>query len=446
MKKVITYGTFDMLHEGHMNLLRNAKKLGGHLTVGVTSEGYDQYRGKLNVAQSTLERIESVRRTGLADEILVEEYEGQKIDDIQRLGIDIFAIGSDWVGRFDFLKPYCEVVYLERTKGVSSTMLRDGQRPFLRFGIVGAGRITGRFIMESKFVSGVTVDGVYGPREAGPRALAEQYELSFFTTDYDALLERVNAVYIASPHLTHYDYARRAILRGKHVLCEKPLSLSHEEAMDLFSLARQQGVVLMEAVKTAYMPAFRRLVSLSKSGKIGTIRSVNATFTKLVPHGLREWDASAGGSVTELASYPLLAVFSLLGLAYRELAFTVYSDEKTGLDALTRVDLWYDGAMATATVGLGVKSEGSLVVSGTRGYVYVPAPWWLTEGFELRYEDPAALEKNFFKLAGDGLRYEIVEFAHQISEGKGDAQAQAISLATAQVIGAFRCGENIRRV
>ena len=104
MKRVITYGTFDLLHEGHINLLRRAKALGDFLIVGVTSESYDRYRGKLNVKQSLAERVENIRTTRLADQIVIEEYEGQKIDDIVKMNIDIFAIGSDWVGRFDYLK------------------------------------------------------------------------------------------------------------------------------------------------------------------------------------------------------------------------------------------------------------------------------------------------------------------------------------------------------
>ena len=138
MKRVITYGTFDLLHEGHINLLRRAKALGDFLIVGVTSESYDRYRGKLNVKQSLAERVENIRTTRLADQIVIEEYEGQKIDDIVKMNIDIFAIGSDWVGRFDYLKEYCEVVYLESTKGISSTDLRNEQHPLIRFGIAGS--------------------------------------------------------------------------------------------------------------------------------------------------------------------------------------------------------------------------------------------------------------------------------------------------------------------
>lgn len=239
MTKVITYGTFDLLHHGHRNLLKRAKALGDYLIVGVTSESYDRYRGKLNVQQSLMERIENVRGLGLADEIVVEEYEGQKIDDIVRLQVDIFAIGSDWTGRFDYLKEYCQVVYLERTKGISSTELRDRQHPLIRLGVVGSGRIANRFIPESKFVSGVTVEGVFNPHEDSARSFAQRHELGFWSSEYEEFLSRVNAVYIASPHETHYEYAEHALRAGKHVLCEKPMVFTASEAERLFGLARE---------------------------------------------------------------------------------------------------------------------------------------------------------------------------------------------------------------
>ena len=125
MIKVITYGTYDLLHYGHINLLKRAKELGDYLIVGVTADDFDKRRGKINVQQSLTERIENVRKTGLADEIIVEEYEWQKIDDIKNYNVDIFTVGSDWKGKFDFLKDYCEVVYLPRTEGISTTQLKE---------------------------------------------------------------------------------------------------------------------------------------------------------------------------------------------------------------------------------------------------------------------------------------------------------------------------------
>ena len=442
MKKVITYGTFDQLHQGHINLLRNAKALGDYLIVGVTSESYDYYRGKLNVQQSVSERIESVRATGLADEILVEEYEGQKIDDIVQKGVDIFAIGSDWVGRFDYLKEFCDVVYLERTKGISSSQIRDRKHPLIRFGIVGCGRIANRFVVESKFVSGSTVEGVFSifPEEA--ETFCDKHELSFHAADYDAFLEPINAVYIATPHNTHFDYAKRALLAGKHVLCEKPMTYTKAQARELYELARRKNLILMEAFKTAYCPGFQRLVSCAKSGKIGRIVSVDAAFTKLVNSNCREMqNDGVGGSMMELATYPLLAIFKLLGFEYSDVHFTSFRGEEGGVDLFTRADFTYGGATATAKVGLGVKTEGSLVISGTRGYIYVPAPWWKTDYFELRYENPADNEKNFYRFSGDGLRYEIVEFLNRITTGEMNPLACRISEEIAGLLEIYRSNE-----
>ena len=103
MIKVITYGTYDLLHHGHIRLLQRAKALGDYLIVGVTSDTFDRERGKINAQQSLMERVEAVKATGIADEIIIEEYEGQKIDDIKRLNVDIFTVGSDWRGKFDYL-------------------------------------------------------------------------------------------------------------------------------------------------------------------------------------------------------------------------------------------------------------------------------------------------------------------------------------------------------
>ena len=124
MTKVITYGTYDLLHYGHIRLLERAKALGDYLIVGVTADDFDKTRGKINVQQSLMERVLAVKKTGLADEIIIEEYEGQKIDDILRYNVDIFTVGSDWKGKFDFLKEYCDVVYLPRTPEISTTRIK----------------------------------------------------------------------------------------------------------------------------------------------------------------------------------------------------------------------------------------------------------------------------------------------------------------------------------
>lgn len=425
MKKVITYGTYDLLHQGHINLLRRAKELGDYLIVGVTSDSYDKGRGKLNVCNSLMERVEAVKATGYADEIIVEEYEGQKIDDIIKYGVDIFAIGSDWRGKFDYLRDYCEVVYLERTRGISSTLLRT--QHIVKLGVIGCGRIAGRFVPESKYVSGVDVAGVYNPHKLSASEFAEKYELSFYSDDLKEFLDKVEAVYIASPHLSHYNYVHQALLAGKHVLCEKPLVLDCKQAKELYALAEKNRLILLEALKTAYCPAFMHLISLVKSGIIGKIVDVDASFTKLVSGDVRELDLKqAGGSMTELGSYPLLPIFKLLGCEYQDIRF--YSSFQNGVDVFTRGIVKYNSEIATFKVGLGAKTEGCLIISGTKGYVYVPAPWWKTEYFEVRFENQDLTKKYFYKFDGDGLRYELNDFIGMIKRGVADSYKLSANL------------------
>ena len=435
MKKVITYGTYDLLHQGHINLLQRAKALGDYLIVGVTNDNFDRERGKLNVVNNVLERVEAVKATGLADKIIIEDYFGQKIDDIQKYDIDIFAIGSDWKGEFDYLKEFCEVVYLPRTEGISSTMLRGEKQNITRIGIVGCGLIAKRFVPEAAFVSGVEITGVYdidnniGNNFAKSNNIAKNYD------SYDDMLHDVDAVYVATPHLSHYEYSKRAIQAGKHVLCEIPLVLEKIQAEELYSLAEKQGVILMEANKTAHCPAFNHLMVMIKSGAIGEVVDIEASLSRLLPDRTRrEFDAEqAGGSMYESAVYPLLPIFRLLGTEYSEM--NLYSRMENGVDIYTKGVMRYPKAVCSFKIGLGVKTEGNLVISGTKGYAYVQAPWWKTDYFELRYEDLNQNKKFFYKWDGEGLRYEIQEWISCIINKRyGSArltQSESIAMAGA---------------
>lgn len=411
MKKVITYGTYDLLHQGHINLLRRAKKLGDYLIVGVTNDSFDQERGKLNVRNNVLERVEAVKATGYADEIIIEDYVGQKIDDIQKYDVDVFAIGSDWEGKFDYLKEFCEVVYLPRTEGISSTMLREESITDVKVGIIGCGRVARRFPSEADVVSGVKVVAAYDIDSQAAQTLASLSEQIVVYTNIRDFYDNVDAVYIATPHLTHYEYIKQSIAAGKHVLCETPLVLNGMDAKELYKLAEKQGVFLMEANKTAHCPAFNHLMVMIKSGVIGEVVDVEASLSKLWDDDktLREFDPQqAGGSMYELGSYPLLPIMKLCGIHYENLS--IYSRMKDGVDMYTKGVLQYANAICSFKVGLGVKTEGNLIISGTKGYAYVPAPWWKTDYFELRYEDQNQNKKFFYKWDGFGLRYEIQEF------------------------------------
>ena len=201
MKKVITYGTYDLLHQGHINLLRRAKELGDYLIVGVTNDNFDRERGKLNVCNNVLERVEAVKATSLADQIIIEDYFGQKIDDIQKYDVDIFAIGSDWQGKFDYLNEYCKVVYLPRTEGISSTMLREEKQTSIKVGVVGCGNIARRFVPEADFVNGIEIVGAYDNDSAVLNEFVNINSLQSPYASFEDLLTDVDAVYCAKYRL-----------------------------------------------------------------------------------------------------------------------------------------------------------------------------------------------------------------------------------------------------
>ena len=444
MIKVITYGTFDLFHEGHYRLLERAKALGDYLIVGVTTEGYDRTRGKMNVVDSLMTRVENVRKSGFADEIIIEESAGQKFSDIKKYGIDIFTVGSDWTGCFDYLNEYCKVVYLERTKNVSSTMLREQRTRIHRIGIIGTGRIAARFIPEAKLVSGVSTQGVYNPNYDSSRKFASTWQIIAYE-EIEEFYKAVDVVYIASPHDTHYQYIKQSLEHGKHVLCEKPMVLKKEQAEELYTCAKEKGLILFEGIKTAYCPGFQKLLGIACSGVIGSIRNVEACFTKLEKKSNRELtDLKYGGSFTELGSYVMLPILKLFGIEYDKLDFESIRG-KNGLDLFTKVSMRYPNGIVTAPCGLGVKSEGRLLISGTKGYILVEAPWWKTSYFEVHFEDEKQIEKYSESFLGDGLRYEISDFLSTIN-GNGNSEfklTRSESIVLAEIMEKFLEWRNI---
>lgn len=418
MIKVITYGTYDLLHYGHIKLLERAKALGDYLIVGVTSDDFDKQRGKINVQQSLEERVAAVKKTGLADKIIIEEYEGQKIDDIKKYGIDIFTVGSDWTGYFDYLKEYCKVVYLPRTQGVSSTEIRS-EKSSLRMGMVGYSSFLKKFFEESKYVNAVKIVGLCSNDIS--KLLNLKSQLNFVTNDYNQLLDNVDAVYIHSNPSEHYQQVKKALEHHKHVLCESPIALKVNEVDELLELSKKNECVLVEAIRTAYMTAYQRLLLLLKSGKIGRVVSVDATCTSLRTYGNFSNKSLKWGAMTAWGPTALLPVFQILGTNITSCGlFSIQDNEYKNTDAFSKVNLEFGQSTATVKVGTGVKSEGELIVSGTKGYAYVPAPWWKTDYFELRFEDSSLNKRYFYQVDGEGIRYELVALAESTRDGKSD--------------------------
>ena len=411
MKKVITYGTYDLLHHGHIALLKRAKALGDYLIVGVTADGFDKERGKLNVSQSLAERIENVRNTGIADQIIVEEYEGQKISDIEKYGVDIFTVGSDWVGKFDYLSEYCQVVYLPRTRGISSTGLRAAEKPPLRIGILGLSHIAERFYSETKAVSGANVTVVYDPDPQKMTKFCRGKGLEK-AESMDELYQSCDAVFINTPVDRHYEQILAAIAVGRHVICNTPIFLTVEQANHCFEKADEAGVVLFEGIKTLYFPAFEHMLLLVKSGVIGSVKDIDVSCSQ-IPENMDQVEKNPYlGSLYDWCTDVMLPIIKIYESACQECSLTDF--RRDGFSYFTRGLLRYANATASIKVGKGIKVEGELIITGTKGYLYVPAPWWRTEYFEIRYEDLRNVKKYFYNYDGEGLRYMIYAFLHSI--------------------------------
>lgn len=432
MIKVITYGTYDLLHYGHIRLLERAKALGDYLIVGVTADDFDKNRGKINVQQSLMERVEAVRATGLADEIIIEEYEGQKIDDIRKYGIDIFTVGSDWKGKFDYLNEYCKVIYLDRTEGISSTEIRTEKRE-IRLGLIGNSAFINKVYNETKYVNGINVSVLL---TSNPDVMSDNLK-HIICDNYSTLLDKSDAVYIRSLPQYHYKQIILALESGKHVLCESPITLDYEQTKELFELAKSKNLILMEGIKTAYATAFSRLILAIKSGKIGDIVSIDATCTSL---NKTDWPG-----IFEWAPTALLPIFELLGTKYEKNIVT--HKNSADEDLFTKIDFIFDHSVASIKVGDGIKSEGQLIISGTKGYIYVPAPWWKTDYFEIRYEDANDNKRYFYQLDGEGIRYELVAFLRAIESGRVLSRIKKeTSLAISETLSSFCEGDSIKYI
>lgn len=424
MIKVITYGTFDLLHQGHINILKRAKALGDYLVVGVTTENFDVTRGKINVRQSLIERMEAVRNTGIADEVIPEEYLGQKIDDIKRHGISIFAIGSDWEGKFDYLKEYCEVVYLPRTQGVSSSQIRSERH--IRIGVVGAEPSLTKLQRQASFVNGLSMTGLYSDEK-------DENLSGYFQTHYnnfDELLSENDAVYVATRPEKRYGFIKKALEAGKHVISESPLTLNTKQADELYKIANKKKLQLFESVKVAYSLPFSRLILLVKSGIIGEVKNIDVTCTSLE---IFEWLKRTHyySSFTGWGPIALLPILKILGKEYESISFTTLNGDGFD-DIFTKVNFNYGSAAATLNVGVGVKSEGDLRITGTKGYVYVPSPWWKSGYFEVRFENAEKNKPYFYENEGEGLRMELVQFVRSIECNEenlylNEADSKAIS-------------------
>lgn len=406
MKKVITYGTFDLFHRGHYNILKRAKECGDYLIVGVTSESYDIERGKLNVHNSLLERIENVRKTGFADEIIVEEYQGQKVSDIIKYNIDTLVVGSDWYGKFDYLKNYCEVLYLERTKDISSTQIRNETNKIYCIGIVTDELEDDSIVEESKYVSGIHVKDVFAEGLELAADFAQKYELDSSYCDWNEFLSRNDIIYVKCAEKKRAEYCRKALASGKYVMCEAPITHDPQQMKELFNLAMEKKVFLIEKIPMVYLRAFNQLVWLLRGGLVGDIVNIQCSISG------QSWNSSK--SLYDLLIYPICATLKLLGRKYTGLTNNFVKDGEDILYDVITIN--YGNTLAVLEASRDIQIEDRMNIIGRKGRVMLDGQWWNTGYFEAKLQGQEGAKHYSFNFEGNGVRYLLHEMLIMIND------------------------------
>jgi len=221
--------------------------------------------------------------------------------------------------------------------------------------------------------------------------------------------------------------------------------LSFEQCLELMKIAHDKGLVLVDAIKTAYSTAYSRLLVIAKSGRIGEVVSVDAVCTSLAD-GATEQGVDLSRKQNSICAWgptAMLPIFQLLRTGYKSKSIvTKVIDKKLNYDGFTKIDFTFEKSVASAKIAKAAKAEGELIITGTKGYIYVPAPWWKTDYFEVRFENAADNKRYFYQLDGEGIRYEIVAFAKAVESGKHNIYiGEEITKAIVGVIESFNKGE-----
>lgn len=399
MVKVITYGTFDLFHQGHYNILKRAKEAGDYLIVGVTGESYDAERGKLSVQDSLATRIENVRKTGFADKIIVEEYLGQKIPDIIKYNVDILVIGSDWKGKFDHLNKYCKVVYLERTKDISSTMLREEMLTY-KIGISTDDLYDNDNVIEPKHVSGIHVESVFSPNKEVADEFCNKYELYKGFTDYEEFLKSVDIVYIKNKRENRCEYVEQAVLHDKHVIVDAPFTMDIEEDHRLEKIAKEHNVIILNNITTNYLQAFGQLLWMARGNLIGDLISIKMSISK------KFFDVNYDIDFYDIAYYPICVAVKILGSQYLSCDKKIINDED-GKIKYAMVSINYENSVASAEISMEPEVTGGMTIIGSTGTIVVPEDWWRVGYFKLKQNGETSYKRYCSNFEGNGFRYLI---------------------------------------
>lgn len=282
----------------------------------------------------------------------------------------------------------------------------------IRWGIIGLGNIANQFATDLKLIEDAELTAVASRNTDKAREFALKHNCTTFYDSYDALFtdDQVDIIYIATPHDSHAELSIRAMENGKHVLCEKPLSLSYNDAVLMTETSKKYNKFFMEAFWTRFIPSIKELLSKVKNGEIGEVKYLNADFAYYNGElGIRLTDKKlGGGALYDIGVYPLFLSYVVLGIPNEITAKSTY--HTTGVDLQTTMILQYESAQSVLHAGLVSASDMKATISGTNGRIDINSPWFMTEGYSIIENEEE--EKFHISNIGKGYAHEAIE-CHQ---------------------------------
>lgn len=281
----------------------------------------------------------------------------------------------------------------------------------IRWGIIGPGAIANAFAREVNNTKNGVLSAVYGRNENKVNEFCKTYNVENYYTNIDEFLnsEKIDAVYIATPHSYHMEYAKKCIKAKKHVLCEKPFSYNYETSKAALDMAKENNIFIMEALWTLFLPVINKAKTWIEEGRIGKIKLITANFGFISEEDInsRLYNPNlAGGALLDVGIYPILFSNYIMDNIPSEINATA-KFTRTNVDETDVINLKYEeGALASLTCSICSDTDNTAVIYGEKGKIVIPTFWRAKEAF-LHIEDK--VEKYIDEYKESGYKYEIEE-------------------------------------
>jgi predicted dehydrogenase len=281
----------------------------------------------------------------------------------------------------------------------------------IKWGIIGCGNIAAKFAQDLALIKNAELTAVASRSIEKAKTFAQNNNSKKAYGSYDTLLKdtEVDIIYIATPHISHATLSIKSMRAGKHVLCEKPLAIHKNDALEIMKTSKETNCFFMEALWTRFNPVFVEVLKRIKNNEIGDVKYINADFSFKSNHELesRVFNLElGGGSLLDIGIYPAFLTYSILGLPKNILASSLFNDT-TKCDIQTSMIFEYSQAQAILYSGFTSNSEMTSKISGTEGEIHIHSRWHHADSFSIVKNEIE--EKIIIKRTGIGYTYEILE-------------------------------------